>query len=305
MAQYAAQREVKQFCDRLHLIFWISLILAGISGLAWFFCVVSEISDRPLSEIFSDDIAWTVLSATDFGRIWIARLFIGALLAATVWFQSREVKPNWCSLFQVLLAAAFGASLAGAGHAAATPGIPGDIHLTSDILHIVAVGAWIGGLLPYVLLLKTFRGEPAAIVATQRFSNLGIFAVGTLLVTGVINTWNLVGSVGALFGTGYGRLLMVKVALFLMMLGIATVNRLQLSPRLEVDGTTRKLERNSLKFERDLIIERTRAGLAMARKNGKRRGPPVKWQPDMAKQAGVASDAVPRLEGRTRARRVA
>ena len=47
--------------------------------------------------------------------------------------------------------------------------IPGDIHLTSDILHIVAVGAWIGGLLPYVLLLKTFRGEPAAIVATQRF----------------------------------------------------------------------------------------------------------------------------------------
>jgi DNA invertase Pin-like site-specific DNA recombinase len=38
-------------------------------------------------------------------------------------------------------------------------------------------------------------------------------------------------------------------------------------------------------FERDLIIERTRAGLAMARKNGKRLGPPVKWQPDMAKQA--------------------
>ena len=83
MAEYAVQRDVKQFYDRLHLIFWISLILAGISGLAWFFCVVSEISDRPLSEIFSDDIAWTVLSATDFGRIWIARLFIGALLAAS------------------------------------------------------------------------------------------------------------------------------------------------------------------------------------------------------------------------------
>jgi DNA invertase Pin-like site-specific DNA recombinase len=37
-------------------------------------------------------------------------------------------------------------------------------------------------------------------------------------------------------------------------------------------------------FERDLIIERTRAGLANARKNGKRLGPPVKWQPDMVKQ---------------------
>ena len=38
-------------------------------------------------------------------------------------------------------------------------------------------------------------------------------------------------------------------------------------------------------FERDLIIERTKAGLAMARKNGRRLGPPIKWQPDMVKQA--------------------
>ena len=38
-------------------------------------------------------------------------------------------------------------------------------------------------------------------------------------------------------------------------------------------------------FERDLIIERTKAALAMARKNGKCLGPPVKWQPGMAKQA--------------------
>src|ERR1700681_576991 len=38
-------------------------------------------------------------------------------------------------------------------------------------------------------------------------------------------------------------------------------------------------------FERDLILERTRAGLAVARKNGKRLGPPVKWDPSMARRA--------------------
>ena len=38
-------------------------------------------------------------------------------------------------------------------------------------------------------------------------------------------------------------------------------------------------------FECDLIIERTKAGLAVARKNGKRLGPPLKWHADMAKQA--------------------
>jgi putative copper resistance protein D len=246
MPQYDAKREAKQFYDRLRLIFWISLILAGISGVAWFFCVVTEISDRPASETFSDDTAWTVLSDTEFGHIWIARLFIGALLAATVWIQSQERKPNWCSLFQALLAAAFVASLAWAGHAAATLGLQGDIHLASDVLHLVAVCAWVGGLLPYAILLKTFQREPAAILATRRFSDLGILAVGTILVTGIVNTWSLVGSVGALFGTEYGRLLMAKMVLFLVMVGVAAVNRLQLSPRLEVDRTTSKLERNSL-----------------------------------------------------------
>jgi DNA invertase Pin-like site-specific DNA recombinase len=38
-------------------------------------------------------------------------------------------------------------------------------------------------------------------------------------------------------------------------------------------------------FERDLILERTRAGLAAARQRGKRLGPPIKWRPEMAKRA--------------------
>ena len=58
---------------------------------------------------------------------------------------------------------------------------------------------------------------------------------------------------------------------------------------LDTRGSTGKLVLHMLgavaQFERDLIIERTKAGLAIARKNGKRLGPPIKWQPDMAKQA--------------------
>ena len=58
---------------------------------------------------------------------------------------------------------------------------------------------------------------------------------------------------------------------------------------LDTRGSTGKLVLHMLgavaQFERDLIIERTKAGLAMARKNGRRLGPPIKWQPDMVKQA--------------------
>jgi DNA invertase Pin-like site-specific DNA recombinase len=58
---------------------------------------------------------------------------------------------------------------------------------------------------------------------------------------------------------------------------------------LNTQGSTGKLVLHMLgavaQFERDLIIERTRAGLAAARKNGKHLGPPVKWQAGMVKQA--------------------
>jgi DNA invertase Pin-like site-specific DNA recombinase len=58
---------------------------------------------------------------------------------------------------------------------------------------------------------------------------------------------------------------------------------------LSIQGSTGKLVLHMLgavaQFERDLILERTRAGLASARARGKRPGPPVKWTPDMATRA--------------------
>ena len=63
---------------------------------------------------------------------------------------------------------------------------------------------------------------------------------------------------------------------------------------LSTEGSTGKLVLHMLgavaQFERDLILERTRAGLAVARKNGKRLGPPVKWDPSMARRARTLMD---------------
>jgi putative copper resistance protein D len=90
-------------------------------------------------------------------------------------------------------------------------------------------------------------------VATLRFSNFGIASVGTILVTGVINTWYLVGGIAALTDTDYGRLLLIKVALFVAMIAIATVNRVRLTPRLVhgagasvVHDAWRQLRRNTV-----------------------------------------------------------
>ena len=61
---------------------------------------------------------------------------------------------------------------------------------------------------------------------------MGIAIVVALLATGIVNSWILVGSLDALFATGYGRLLIVKITLFAVMLSFAAANRFWLTPRL-------------------------------------------------------------------------
>jgi putative copper resistance protein D len=63
-----------------------------------------------------------------------------------------------------------------------------------------------------------------------RFSILGIISVATIVITGIVNSWAILGSVTALLGIDYGRLLLAKVGLFLAMLSLAAINRLRLTP---------------------------------------------------------------------------
>ena len=149
----------------------------------------------------------------------------------------------------VLLAIGVGliGSLAGAGHAAGTPGLPGKLHVTADALHLVAAAAWVGGLLPLALLLATARrGADLALAvvareATRRFSALGMVSVATIVATGIVNTWMLAGSMPALVGTDYGQLLVLKIGLFIAMVAIAAFNRLRLTPRLASANASSKL----------------------------------------------------------------
>jgi copper resistance protein D len=105
-----------------------------------------------------------------------------------------------------------------------------------------------------ILALQPVNGFAPTEVAdvTRRFSSLGIICVATLLTTGAINTWFIVGSIAILLGSSYGQLLMIKVALFLVMIGIAAINRTWLTPKLIASAldarakAARRLARNSL-----------------------------------------------------------
>jgi putative copper resistance protein D len=251
------------FRARMACILWISLALAVISGAAWLLLLAADIVDRPLIEVISDGTAWIVLTQTRVGFDWQLRLLLAVLLAGCV----QKLKGSgWRSLFwrlpAAVLAAAIVGALAWAGHGGATPGNPGIVHVTADVLHLVAAAAWLGGLVPFVILLGYLRRSDRdgwttiADLISRRFSNLGIFAVGALLVSGVSNAWFLVGNVEGLTGSSYGNLLLLKIVLFVGMVLLAATNRQYLMPYLAAGiaesapdfsaRITRQLQRNAV-----------------------------------------------------------
>jgi putative copper resistance protein D len=219
---------------------WISLAVSIVSGFAWLCLVAARIAGKPFADVVADGTVWIVLLQTQFGFAWELRFLFAAALAACL--LVRRIKnagaPIWPEILAALLAGTYLGVLAFAGHGEEGLGLERYFHLIADFFHLVAAGLWLGGLIPLAVLLvylRRFREEgwvSVACDAASRFSNLGIAAVGILLVSGTINALFLIGRVQALAGTDYGRLLLLKVTLFAAMVGLAGINRQYLLPRL-------------------------------------------------------------------------
>ncbi|UTP38222.1 copper homeostasis membrane protein CopD [Phenylobacterium sp. LH3H17] len=185
-----------------------------------------------------------VITGTGLGRAGLIRT-LAALLALAALLVVRPGPALW--RVTALLGALACASLAWMGHAAAAEGPGAPLHLASDVLHALAAGAWIGALAGFLALLRsplqtTTAAAAAAHAALARFAGRGSAVVAVLVLTGLANSWFLVGPdrLAALWTTAYGRLLLLKLGLFCAMLALAAANRMRLTPRLGAE-----LDRNA------------------------------------------------------------
>jgi len=248
---------------RLGWLAWASLALAIGSGAAWLVAVAAGMSGKPLGAAVSQGAMLIVLTRTQFGADWLLRFALALLLGCCLLMQRRE--RGWAHgaicWTALLFAAAMLASLAWAGHGTATPGPSGDLHLAADVLHLLAAGLWLGTLPPLILFLAEARRigntDWAAVSATmvRRYSALAIASVTVLLAGGLVNTWFLAGTVPALVGTEYGRLLRTKIGFFIAMLMVAAVNLLRLTPRLAAGGTHNVVWRTTARLQANARIE--------------------------------------------------
>ena len=166
----------------------------------------------------------------------------------------------------MLFAALLLVSLAFVGHTQTHDGALWVVHMSADGAHLLAAGAWSGGLMALAYLLTLVRRcssaeHTAHAVATlTRFSGAGYTAVAALIGSGIVNAWVLVGSPQRLITTPYGQLLLIKLCLLGGMLALAAQNRFRLVPALQrlKQGST-PAEAPLCVVRRNVLIEQTLA----------------------------------------------
>jgi copper transport protein len=198
-----------------------------------------------------------VVSETRVVQAWSARLVVWLVLAALVVaimrpsrmpvlrraalgadgtaLASGPSRAQTFVLFAAIAALAITAPLA--GHAASHS--PRVLTVGSDTVHVLAMCAWLGGLVMLVLALPfaaralapTDR-TPLLATVVGRFSRMAMLAVTLLLLSGIVNSIVLVASFDALVETAYGRLVLAKIALFGALISLGAFNRRRMLPQL-------------------------------------------------------------------------
>ncbi len=101
----------------------------------------------------------------------------------------------------------------------------GALTVTSDVVHLAAIGLWIGGLALLVDCLATRARALDLSIVLPRFSRLAFAAVVVIAATGSYQSWREVGTWPALVDTVYGRLLLAKIGGFVVLLGLGNLAR--------------------------------------------------------------------------------
>jgi copper transport protein len=170
--------------------------------------------------------------ATRFGGIWAVRVLLLLLLVAVLraWAE-REAAWRGTSAWVAVgvLAAALVVTPALSGHAGAGPDAA--VGAVVGVVHFSAAAVWFGGL----VLLGTCvlpRADVGLLQAVPRFSSVAFTAMVVIVASGMVQSWRQLGSLQALGQTAYGRLLLAKVAVFLLLIAVAGRSRVLVRRKL-------------------------------------------------------------------------
>jgi copper resistance protein D len=253
--RYRAGTAVRLDFDRwLRRCLLIAAIAALVSAALWL-DLEAGIMGNGWDQALDPDTVELVLFDTVFGRAWCWHIGFGVAVLAVA--AAAPARTGTTALV-ALLAASFVASLAWAGHAVMHPGVS---RLLVQVTHLLAGGLWLGSLPALFHVVTQARRDRSAEwqgalhYMLPLYSRAGYVAVGLVLVTGILNSWFLVASVGKLATTSFGQVLVAKVALVLLMVSIAAINRFVLQPKIMTSREGRESREAARALRRSVALE--------------------------------------------------
>lgn len=230
-----AEREARNVLPLGTILAWLAVggLLFSVSGFA---IASAAMMGVPLADL---DVPMLVSMANEsaLGMAWAIRLAaLGAVLAGLLLVRRNESTRLALSCAGGTVALS---TMLWSGHAGATEGALGTAHRISDIAHMVAAAIWIGGIAAFAALLRpraeTYSANVIVVAcALAGFSRVGTAAVAIIVLTGILNSFAILGEdMLSMFKSIYGLLLASKVALFGAMLILAANNRWKLTPAFE------------------------------------------------------------------------
>jgi copper transport protein len=218
-----------------------AIVLALIGSVVWLLQQSMALFNTGLGQVLAQGLWGVVAVGTDFGDVWRVRVVlligIAAVLGAAYWIRAR--RPGWIFPLWSIAAAIAGLTLGTfslSAHAAGSTLWP-LFSIGVDWLHMLANGAWIGGLIALLWVLRTalppldVEARRLALLAVlRRFSAMAVTAVALMIVTGAYSALANVYTPPQMVDTGYGRTLIAKLALIAPLLAIAWVHNRAMLP---------------------------------------------------------------------------
>jgi putative copper export protein/methionine-rich copper-binding protein CopC len=231
---------------RTRQVLWVAALLAAFASFELAAFQHAAATGLSTLDAFSPWHQWEALQFR-FGRIAAARIALLALSAVLTARLARGAARTtrsvaWCTATTVV-ALGLAETIALLGHSAA----PGAVAAGARLFHVLGVSIWIGGLVMLLCVVIPRRRVDELLSVMPKFSAMATGAVAILTVGGVILAVDLVGTAGALPSTGYGRMLLAKVAVVGALLYAASLSRkhvrasLNATGRLATDSVARPL----------------------------------------------------------------
>jgi copper transport protein len=260
----------RAFSTRLRRLLLLAAVLGAISAAAGVVLEGAEAAGVSGFSALKETIVRETLE-TKFGTFWglamVAWIAFGVFVVPALRPVPRGPRPGWARtallaaplVFIVLVPAL-------SGHGSTQS--PVALLFPVNVVHVAAMAVWLGGLAALLLVAprgtrELEAGDRSRLLAAtlSRFSQVALIAVGAILLTGLIQAYVYVRHLDSLIETGYGRAVLIKFCLLMVLIGIGAYNRRRSVPRLkriavggESPGRAGVLLRRALRGEVALLV---------------------------------------------------